>query len=437
MITSHPNFSVSNRTLVAVRWASVFGQLMAVMMAIFVLQISLPLLEVAACIALLIFINLFALVVHNRRRLNENAATAYLALDIIQYALLLYFTGGFENPFAMLMIAQVAVAAAVLNLGRMVLLSFLSILSATLLSIWNVPLAWPGGQVVITPSYLLGEQIALIFAVAFIASYVWRISYEFRHMQNALYDSQISLARQRQLAALGAQAAAAAHELGSPLSTIAIISKDLYRDYANDPELKDDLTLLVQQSQRCSDILKDFSSNPEREEDPLVTAQPVGDLLRDLAGQYIHERPEIQVSVTDNDDLKGVTMTHSPELMRSLGNLIQNGIQHAASRVDVTLRPYGAAKLRIVIHDDGGGFAPHVLARIGEPYLTTKARGTQNMGLGLFISQTLIESRGGQVRFRNHPKGGAEVMVTLPLHGKGNKPERPDMDEEERLDDQG
>lgn len=413
MISEHPSFSVSNRTLVTVRWVAVFGQLMAVIMTSFVLQIRLPLAEVAACITLLIFINLFALVVHNRRRLNENAATIYLALDIIQYALLLYFTGGFENPFAMLMIAQVAVAAAVLNLGRMVLLSFLSILSATLLSIWNRPLAWPGGAVVITPSYLLGEQIALIFAVAFIASYVWRISYEFRHIQSALYDSQLSLSRQRQLAALGAQAAAAAHELGSPLSTIAIISKDLYRDYANDPELKDDLTLLVQQSQRCSDILKDFSSNPEREEDPLVTAQPIGTIMQELATAYRHERPQITVDIKEHDDIKGVTMTHSPELLRSLGNLVQNAIQHATSRVDVDMMPYGN-KVRITVHDDGTGFAPGVLARIGEPYLTTKTGGTQNMGLGLFISQTLIESRGGQVRFRNHPKGGAEVMVTLP-----------------------
>lgn len=421
MLTAHPGFSVSNRTLVTVRWVSIFGQLLAVALASLVLQIHLPLVDVAACIALLVFVNLFALVVHNRRRLNENAATLYLAVDIIQYALLLYFTGGFENPFAMLMIAQVAVAAAVLNLGRMVLLSFLSILSATLLSIWNVPLAWPGGEVLIPPPYLLGQQIALIFAVAFIASYVWRISTEYRHMQSALYDSQLSLSRQRQLAALGAQAAAAAHELGSPLSTISIIAKDLYRDYANDHELKDDLTLLVQQVQRCSDILRDFSRNPERQEDPLVTAQPVSGMMHELAHQYAHERPGIGVNIDVASELSSVTMTHSPELMRSLGNLIQNAIQHAAAMVQVRLELYGMHRLRIIIRDDGVGFANSVLVRIGEPYLTTKARGTQNMGLGLFISQTLIESRGGQVRFRNHPQGGAEVMVTLPLEEKENK----------------
>lgn len=410
---AHPNFTVSNRTLVAVRWASIFGQLLAVGLALFTLGIRLPLQEVTACIALLISINLFAMVTHGRRRLGENAATIYLALDIIQYGLLLYFTGGFENPFAMLMIAQVAVAAAVLNLGRMVMLSFLSILMATLLSIWNVPLAWPGGEVVITPTYLLGEQIALIFAVAFIASYVWRISYEYRDIQSALYDSQLSLSRQRQLAALGAQAAAAAHELGSPLSTIAIIAKDLYRDYANDPELKEDIALLVQQSHRCSEILKDFSAKPEREEDPLVTSQSIGDLFRSLAHDYRHERQGITVEVKDHPDLTGVMMAPGPDVIRSLGNLVQNAIQHATSRVEITLSPYGT-KIRMIIHDDGEGFAPGILSRIGEPYLTTKSRGEQNMGLGLFIAQTLIESRGGQVRFRNHPKGGAEVMVSLP-----------------------
>lgn len=411
--TAHPNFTVSNRTLVAVRWASVFGQLLAVALAYFTLDLHLPLKNVASCIALLIFINLFALIVHGRRRLGENAATVYLALDIIQFALLLYFTGGFENPFAMLMIAQVAVAAAVLNLARMVLLSFLSILMATLLSIWNIPLIWPGGEVVITPTYLLGEQIALIFAVAFIASYVWRISFEYRHIQNALYDSQLSLSRQRQLAALGAQAAAAAHELGSPLSTIAIIAKDLHRDYANDPELKEDITLLVEQTRRCSEILKDFSTNPERDEDPIVTARTPAQLMQDLADSYAHERPDITVTVTDSPDLAGQTLTPTPEVVRSLGNLVQNALQHAKSQVDITIKPYGA-RARFIIHDDGEGFAPTILARIGEPYLTTKTRENQNMGLGLFIAQTLIESRGGQVRFRNHPKGGAEVMVTLP-----------------------
>jgi two-component system sensor histidine kinase RegB len=407
------SFTVNNRTLVAVRWAAVFGQLLAVMLAIFTLGIKLPLIEVGACIALLVFINLFALVTHGRRRLGENAATVYLALDIIQFASLLYFTGGFENPFAMLMIAQVAVAAAVLNLGRMVALSFLSILMATLLSIWNIPLAWPGGEVVITPTYLLGEQIALIFAVAFIASYVWKISYEFRHVQTALYDSQLSLARQRQLAALGAQAAAAAHELGSPLSTIAIIAKDLHKDYANDPELKDDIALLLEQSKRCSEILRDFSTNPEREADPLVTAQTVATLMRDLADHYRHERPTITVEVIEDDGLVPTPTIHSPEVTRSLGNLVQNALQHAHARVTITIRPYGP-RTRLIIQDDGDGFAPAVLARIGEPYLTTKSRGAQNMGLGLFIAQTLIESRGGTVRFRNHPKGGAEVMVTMP-----------------------
>ncbi len=410
---AHPNFTVSNRTLVAVRWASVFGQLLAVSLAFFTLDLHLPIANVAACIGLLIFINLFALIVHGRRRLGENAATVYLALDIIQFALLLYFTGGFENPFAMLMISQVAVAAAVLNLGRMVLLSFLSILMATLLSIWNVPLIWPGGEVVITPTYLLGEQIALIFAVAFIASYVWRISYEYRHIQNALYDSQLSLSRQRQLAALGAQAAAAAHELGSPLSTIAIIAKDLHREYANDPEMKDDLNLLVEQIKRCSNILRDFSTNPERDEDPLVTARTPAQLMQELADSYAHERPDVMVTITDSPELSDQMLTPSAEVMRSLGNLIQNALQHARTHVDIILKLYGA-RIRLIIHDDGAGFAPAILARIGEPYLTTKTRDTQNMGLGLFIAQTLIESRGGQVRFRNHPKGGAEVMVTLP-----------------------
>lgn len=413
MIHPHPNFSVSNRTLITVRWVAIFGQIFGVMLAVFALGLMLPAREVSACIAILLGVNLFAMFFHGRRRLSENAAAAYLAFDIGQYALLLYFTGGFENPFAMLMIAQVAVAAAVLNLARMVILSFLSIFSATLLSIWNVPLEWPGGHVTITPSYLLGQQIALIFAVAFIASYVWRISHEFRDVQNALYDSQVSLSRQRQLAALGAQAAAAAHELGSPLSTITIIIKELFRDYAGDPELKDDLNILVEQTKRCSTILRDFATNPERDEDPLVTTQLLADVLRDLARSYAHERPDIPVTIIAAPARASVTLPHSTELYRSLGNLIQNAIQHAKSRVDVDITAYGE-RTRITIRDDGAGFAAQILHRIGEPYLTTKAKGAQNMGLGLFISQTLIEGQGGQVRFRNHPRGGAEVMITLP-----------------------
>lgn len=409
-----PPFTVSNRTLIAVRWAAIFGQIFAIFMGRFVLQIELPMTEVSACILLSLFINLFAIVTHGRRRLGENAATTYLAVDIVQFAMLLYFTGGFENPFAMLMITQVAVAAAVLNLGRMVALSFLSILMATFLSIWNRPLAWPEGQVIITPTYLLGEQIALIFAVAFIASYVWRISHEYRDIQNALYDTQISLGRQRQLAALGAQAAAAAHELGSPLSTIMIIAKDLNRDYANDPELKDDLGLLLQQVQRCTHILQDFASNPERKEDPLVTSQTLYDLMTSLAVQYKNERPHIQVTVHDHETFKGLMMTHPPEIVRSLGNLVQNAMQHAKQNVIVDLAPYGP-KARVIIRDDGDGFAPSILARAGEPYFSTRKGSSTNMGLGLFIAQTLIENQGGQVRLRNHPKGGAEVLVTLPL----------------------
>lgn len=418
MISAHPSFSVSNRTLITVRWVHIAGQILAILIGILLLEIQLPIMPIIGCVMLLTSINAFAIAFHRHARLGENGAAIYLALDITQLALLLYFTGGFENPFSMMMIAPVAVAAAVLNLPRMVVLAFLSILLATLLSIWHRPLSWPGGEVVITPSYMLGEQIALIFALAFIASYVWRISYEFRHIQNALHDTQMTVYRQRQLSALGAQAAAAAHELGSPLSTISIIAKDLYREYANDPELKDDLTLLVEQSKRCSDILKDFSINPERVEDPLVTAQPLASFLHDLATQYRHERPDIIVDIIDDPALGGVTMTHSAELVRGLGNLVQNAIQYARARVTLTLQVQGN-RIRILIRDDGDGFSPQVLARIGEPYLSTKRRGEQNMGLGLFISQTLLESRGSQVRFRNHPDGGAEVMVILPrLEGR-------------------
>jgi two-component system, sensor histidine kinase RegB len=425
MMSAHPSFSVSNRTLITVRWVHISGQILAVLIGMLLLEIQLPIMPIIGCIMLLTAINVFAIAYHRHRRLGENSAAIYLALDITQLALLLYFTGGFENPFSMMMIAPVAVAAAVLNLPRMVLLAFWSILLATLLSIWHQPLSWPGGEITITPAYMLGEQIALIFALAFIASYVWRISYEFRHIQNALHDTQMTLYRQRQLSALGAQAAAAAHELGSPLSTIAIIAKDLYREYANDPELKDDLTLLVEQSRRCSDILKDLSLNPEREEDPLVTSQPLYDLLRDLAAQYHHERPAILVDVIDDPSLGGVTMTHSPELVRGIGNLIQNAIQHAKERVTLTIQAQNT-RIRVLIHDDGDGFSPQILARIGEPYLSTKRRGEQNMGLGLFISQTLLASRGVQMRFRNHPDGGAEVMITLPR-----------IDEKEQEHDQG
>lgn len=277
-----------------------------------------------------------------------------------------------------------------------------------------IPLPWPGPLPGLSGLYALGFFLALVFAIVFMAIYVWRTSSDARNLARALDETRMALTRQQQTAALGAQAAAATHELGSPLNTIHVIASELKKDVPADSPLAEDINLLYGQSQRCREILAGFSKTPKDRESPdLIGPYWPQALVSTIIDPYRSENPAIDVRI-ESAGAPGTqmpTIARRAEIVSGLGNIFQNAIQHA--RTAVHIRNYwDRESFTISVEDDGQGFSQSVLSRIGEPYISTRAESGGNMGLGLFISQTLLGQTGAKVGFSNWPEGGAVVTIS-------------------------
>jgi two-component system sensor histidine kinase RegB len=339
----------------------------------------------------------------------------FLAYDILQLGALLFLTGGVENPFAILMLAPVTVAATVLSQPSVIALSALTIVGIGLLTVFHLPLPWHGPPLVFPPPYALGVSIALILSTAFLAGYIWSVAEEARRMRDAFAATQLALAREQQISAVGALAAAAAHELGSPLATIAVIARELARDLPPDSPYSEDAALLLSQSERCRNILADLSRHRDSEGGTPFTRLPISALV-EAAGEPYHA-DGIRVIFSTASNRSGTErqgdeplVARSPEILHGLGNLIQNAVQFARHEVSITTS-WSRDEVAVEIADDGPGFPLGVLARIGEPYISGRESETQHMGLGIFIARSLLERTGARVAIDNLPEGGAQVAV--------------------------
>lgn len=404
---------ISPQTLVLVRWIAVLGQLAAVGVVEFLLGFLLPLWECLLAILLLVVSNLYiGMAYPGRGRLTDYHAARILAFDLVQLSVLAYLTGGLQNPFSFLILVPVTVSATMLSRGATVMLTVVSLFACTFLAFYRQPLPWPGGGFTIDPLYMLGLWTALAVTIVFTAIYLWSLTEESRRIADALAETEAALARQQKLSALGGLAAAAAHELGSPLATIAVVAKELSRDVPEDSPYAEDVALLLSQSNRCRDILAGLTLRPEDHEDGEIHALHLTDMVEMAALNHVPERVALEMSVDEGSQGAEPVFLPSPEMRQGLGNLIQNAGQYATQQVDIDLF-WNERRISIAIRDDGPGFAPHVLENLGNPYISTRAGDGEHMGLGVFIAQTLLERTGALVRFGNRPGGvqGAEVVI--------------------------
>jgi len=418
------------QTAVRLRWFGVVGQLATISYVRFVLGYHFDIGICLALIALSAWLNVFLRMRYPARtRLSSVFATVLLAYDILQLAALLYLTGGIENPFVFLIVAPVTVSAATLPPRNTIGLGVLGAAATTLLVFFHRPLPWhPPGGFDLPLLYDLGALASVLAGMLFLALYAWRLAKESRQMADALAATEMVLAREQQLHALDGLAAAAAHELGTPLSTIAVVAKELARGAPPDGNLAgtfaDDLALLQTQAERCREILRKLTRGTQQP-DPLLTRVSVRELIEEASAPYRGANTKIAISAAPeaNGEPAGAEPVGErlPGVIYGLGNLISNAVDFALSKVEIRAT-WSAREVVITITDDGPGISPLVLDALGEPYVTTRparhadrARDGEpaGMGLGFFIAKTLLERSGATVSLENRPAPASGAIARV------------------------
>lgn len=412
------------QTIVRLRWVAVAGQSATVLGVLYGLGFPLPLGACLAVIGMSAALNLYLQAKFPRnKRLSPRNATLLLGYDLLQLAVLLCLTGGLHNPFSLLMVVPVAVSASTLPIRNTVILGALAMVFTTALVTCIHPLPWPPGEppLHLPPYYMFGVWASLIFCIAFTAVYAWRTAQENRQMSNALSATEMVLARQQQLSALNSLAAAAAHELGTPLATIFVVTKELEREVEPASPLHDDIMLLRSQAKRCRDILGKLTQNFSQT-DVMYSQMTLPLVIEEVVEPLRLLGKKISVTVSSpptNDAGPEPVFQRNPGVMYALTNLVENAVDYAASIVEITAYWQGD-EIRLTISDDGPGFASNILGRLGEPYVTTRARQHNNpddigggMGLGVFIAKTLLERDGATLTLGNRrpPETGAVVGI--------------------------
>ena len=446
---------LSLRTLIVLRWMAIVGQSAAILTAYFALHFPLPLWPCLAVIAISAATNVVAMARLRRidgRPPDGRQTAIHLGFDILQLATLLALTGGLENPFCLLLVAPVTIAAAALPSRQAIGLGLLALLATGVLFYWSMPLPWRSGQDLdLPPLYRFGMGLALVTGVVFTAAYAWRVATDAEKLELALATTQDVLQREQRLAALGGLAAAAAHELGTPLATIQIVAKELLRASPPGSAAAEDATLLLQQAERCRGILQRLSQRPE-DGDALYADIALKALLEEVVEPHRGFDLEFEVAVKAPPGQAAPRIRRMPEIIHGLSTLVENAADFAGSQVRLTA-VVDAGWIEVSVIDDGPGFASDILPRLGEPYVTSRPHGKARqalaaqiaaaarpvglrgrpapaapaiapsqggMGLGFFIARTLLERTGGQVSVGSGPGDGrtaprgARVCVRWP-----------------------
>jgi two-component system sensor histidine kinase RegB len=422
------------QTIVRLRWFAVVGQTLAVLICHFSLGFELPLGYCLLLIALSAWLNIYLrLRISGRHRLVETNAMVLLGYDIVQLAGLLFLTGGTSNPFVVLLVAPVTVSAATLPLRSTFILGAGALAFAALLIGFHMPLPWSG----VTPPpalpdiYKFGQFAAVLATTVFLAIYVRRLASEARQMSAALSATELVLAREQRLHALDGLAAAAAHELGTPLATIALVAQELKRDLPagqiDNKDFIDDLELLRTQAKRCREILQKLTRAPS-ERDPMHARMTIRQVIDEASEPHRNGRVVVDIHPKTSEDTVAVAGgapavaepegERQPGIIYGIGNLVENATDYAKSRVSLTAN-WSDNDVCVSIVDDGPGFAPAVIDQLGEPYIRAhsakKLRDSERTGLGLgfFIAKTLLERSGAHLEFDNAeaPATGAVIRV--------------------------
>ena len=397
------------RTMILIRWIAILGQLAAILVAVQVYDLRLELAWCLFFVGLSVVMNLAAALIYPKtKRLSELENTGMILFDLLQLSALLFLTGGLHNPFSILLVAPVVIASSALPLRYVLVIGITGLISVTFLGFFHIKLETEQYFILrIADIFVFGHWIAISVAFVFLSLYARRVTQEINTMGDALFATQMALEREQKLTDLGGVVAAAAHELGTPLATIKLVSTELIDELHDHPDLAEDARLIREQADRCRDIMR--SMGRAGKDDKHMRYAPLQEVVETAAEPHQDRGIVIDISIsTDSHASDHPTIHRRPEIIHGLRNMIQNAVDFAQSKVWVELA-WTPDKITVRILDDGRGFPVEMIGRIGDPFVRKRRmsahsgqrKGYDGMGLGLFIAKTLLERTGATLVFAN------------------------------------
>tara|TARA_B100000768_G_scaffold26237_1_gene24275 strand:+ start:303 stop:1598 length:1296 start_codon:yes stop_codon:yes gene_type:complete len=403
------------RTLNLIRWIAILGQYIAVATAFFWLEINFNIYLASVCILISIILNIIVSVRFLPiRTLNSNETLFYLIFDSIQLVALLYITGGLTNPFCILIIAPFIISATYLDLLRTIIIGIVSILSLSLLAFYYQPISsniFEFSSSSFSSFQIFSIWLSLIVSLSFIGIYCFRIANESRKVEKALNETQLALSDEEKISDMMSLTAAAVHELGTPLSTISVIIKEIVNELNVDEKNYDDILLIQSQIKRCSEILNRLRQGDiSNDNSPFINELDFPRLINEIVKDYELEEIKLNLEIDDYFKNSNFIISRKPEIVHSLSNIIENAYQYANHYVTIKLILRNENVILEIIND-GEGFPANILPILGEPYVKKNVKNHKGIGLGLFIAKNLINKTVGKIEFRNIENIGACVKI--------------------------
>ena len=404
---------LEKKTVVILRWIALIGQLITVYFVNFYVGFELPLIFCSLTIFFGGLTNIFIQFNFRKNQLSNIESTILLFYDVIQLSVLIYLTGGVTNPFVIFLIVPALISSTLLNLASTLFLSIITIMSLILLTFNYYPLPSEGNLHFHVPDYYIYSiPSALVIALIFLNYFGFRFGYEARRRGNALNKLELVLAKEQELESIGHQAAAAAHSLGTPLSTITVIAKELKKDFTNEKDLINDVDTILEQAKKCGEILKRISQN-QIVDDEYVKNITLQDLLHEISRSF-EDITEKNFNLNFENAKNKISIKRSAELTYGLRNFIGNAVKFSKKNININLVS-NKEVTTLQIADDGPGFPDDIYKIIGEPYISTKSKKLKSkagLGLGTFIGKTLLERKKANIEFLQSNEGGALVEIT-------------------------
>ena len=407
------NHLLNKNTYVNLRWIGIIGQFITINTVNFILKFEFNYILSNTVIFFGAISNLALIYFYKENQLSERTSFYFLVLDIIQLSFLLFLTGGIVNPFSIFLLIPSIFASTSLNLKINILLIILTIISIIFITFFHEELPLTLNNYIINKYYYYSIPIALIVALIFLNYFAITFGKESRVRKDALDKIQEVISKEHELVSLGAQAAAAAHSLGTPLSTIKIISHELFDQLKNNKNFGKDVELLVSQVNRCNEILKKLTLNPTIEDDFIDKDISLYDYVKEIVSSF-EEISEKSFYIDIEQNTNSFDIKKSVEIVYGIRNFLGNANKFAKSNIFIAIKSDSETS-ELTIEDDGPGFSKDILNKIGEPYiksLSSKDNSKSGLGLGIFIGKTLLEKNYARLLFRNsETRGGAEIKI--------------------------